>query len=50
MVHLSLINFIRLPRIPGSLFRGKKRLVKKVTPQALYGVERQYELEWEVRR
>lgn len=50
MVQLTLIQFFRQTRIPGHLFRGKKRLVERVTPAKLRKLEREYDLQMEVRK
>lgn len=43
-MHLTLINFFK-KTVPGSLFRGKRRLVKKVTMKSMKQLEQEYQLQ-----
>lgn len=45
-MHLTLINyFIKTNRIPGHIFRGKKKIVKQVTPEHTQKTKQAFELQ-----
>jgi hypothetical protein len=44
-MQLTLINFFKKNKIPGHLWRGKKRLYKQVTPHAIAVTKQAFELQ-----